>query len=150
MVHYLISLPRMQKTWAHSLLTHGYHAWFWTSRTELFSIMYSSKTSMCLPRGLATLLRCLQSSGGTRCAQLPCTDFTLLPQAGPQASSLLTKISVDGGCYNMYSKSHELVGFWSFTLYFHCYGSYMLIQIKMSLLTNEHVFLLKVFYFPKV
>lgn len=139
MVHYLTSLPRTQKTWAHSLLAHGYHASFWTSRTELFSITYSSKTSMCLPRGLATLLRCLQSSGGTRCTQLPCTDFTLLPQAGPQASSLLTKTSVDGGCYNMYSKSHELVGFWSFkgvrlplTLYFHCYGSYMLIQVKMS------------------
>lgn len=109
------ALPDVPAKDAEDLGSFPAHPWLsriiWTSHTELFSIMYSSKTSMCLPRGLATLLRCLQSSGGTRCAQLPCTDFTLLPQAGPQASSLLTKTSVDGGCYNMYSKSHELVGF---------------------------------------
>lgn len=35
-------------------------------------------------------------------------DFALLPQEGPWASRLLPKNSADGGCYTIYSKSHEL------------------------------------------
>lgn len=40
----------------------GCHVWSWASHIKLFPIMYSGKAPICLPRGLETLLRCLQTS----------------------------------------------------------------------------------------